>query len=223
MTDPARKSLTVDVVSDVVCPWCYIGKHRLEQALAEVDDVDVTVRWHPFFLNPWVPPEGISREDYLTQKFGSVDGYHRMAARVVDTAAEEGLVYRPNNVRRQPNTLDCHRLIHWASARGAGAAMKQRLMDLYFRGEGDLTDREVLVQAASDCGLDADAIRARLATDEDVDLVTGQADSAAQAGVTGVPTFILGGKYGLSGAQPSAQLAKAIRQVAQELSAQPQA
>jgi predicted DsbA family dithiol-disulfide isomerase len=216
-TNPAAKSLTVDVVSDVVCPWCYIGKRRLESALAEVTDVNVEVRWHPFFLNPWVPREGISREQYLTTKFGSVEAYDKIATRVVDAAAAEGLEYHPGRVKRQPNTLDCHRLIHWAEDSGKSAAVKQRLMELYFRDGGDLTDREVLVQAAADCGLDADSVRQRLGTDEDVELVSQQAQAAAQAGVNGVPTFILGNKYGISGAQPADQLAAAIRQVAAEL------
>jgi predicted DsbA family dithiol-disulfide isomerase len=217
MTGPARKTLAVDVVSDVVCPWCYIGKHRLEDAIAQVDDVDVVVTWRPFFLNPWVPREGISREDYLTQKFGSVERYNGMASRVAEAAAAEGLLYDPAKVHRQPNTTDCHRLIHWADAIGNAGAMKQRLMELYFRGDGDLTDPEVLVKAAADCGLDADETRRRLATDEDVELVSSQAEAAARAGVSGVPTFILGGKYGLSGAQPAEQLARAIRTVAEEL------
>jgi predicted DsbA family dithiol-disulfide isomerase len=216
-TSAAPKPLTVDVVSDVVCPWCYIGKRRLESALAEVKDIDVEVRWHPFFLNPWVPPEGISREQYLTTKFGSVAAYNDIAKRVVEAAASEGLEYHPGLVKRQPNTIDCHRLIHWAEASGQSAAVKQRLMELYFRDGGDLTDREVLVQAAVDCGLDGDSIRQRLATDEDVDLISQQAQSAAKAGVSGVPTFILGNKYGISGAQPADQLAAAIRQVAAEM------
>jgi predicted DsbA family dithiol-disulfide isomerase len=212
--------LTVDVVSDVVCPWCYIGKRRLESALAEIDDVDVAVRWHPFFLNPWVPREGISREQYLTTKFGSVAAYEDIARRVVEAAASEGLQYNPGLVQRQPNTIDCHRVIHWAEAAGKAAAVKQRLMELYFRDGGDLTERDVLVQAAADCGLDADSIRRRLSTDEDVDVVSGEAQAAANAGVSGVPTFILGGKYGISGAQPAEQLAAAIRQVAEEMAGQ---
>ena len=216
----AKKSLTVDVVSDVVCPWCYIGKRRLENALAEIADVDVTVRWSPYFLNPWVPREGISREQYLTTKFGSVAAYDDIAKRVVAAAASEGLEYNPAKVKRQPNTVDCHRLIHWAEASGKSAAVKQRLMELYFRDGGDLTSRDVLVQAAADCGLDAETIRQRLGTDEDVDLVSAEAQSAANAGVNGVPTFILGGKYGISGAQPADQLAAAIRQVAAELAGQ---
>ena len=108
------KPLTIDVVSDVVCPWCYIGKRRIEEALKLVPDVPVEVNFRPFFLNPWVPREGISREQYLTTKFGSVEAYKGIAGRVVAAAAQEGLSYHPELVARQPNTIDCHRLIRWA-------------------------------------------------------------------------------------------------------------
>jgi len=219
----AIKPLTLDIVSDVVCPWCYIGKHRIESALALVADVPVEVRWRPFFLNPWVPREGISRDEYLTTKFGSVEAYGKIASRVVEAASEEGLVYRPDQVKRQPNTLDCHRLIHWAGRDPSGdkaAAVKQRLMELYFRDGGDLTDPEVLVQAAADCGMDAATVRQRLATDEDVDVVTAQAQEAADKGIGGVPTYVFAGKYAVSGAQPPEQLARAIRQVSAEVNAE---
>ena len=206
--------LHVDVVSDVVCPWCYIGKKRLEGALEQIDDVDVSVRWRPFFLNPWIPREGIAREKYLEAKFGSVDAYKNIASNVAQAAASEGLDYNSSRISRQPNTTDCHRLIFWAEQAGRAGAMKQRLMDLYFKEGADLTDTEVLVRAAADCWLDADAVRARLATDEDVEMISQTAQAAAKAGVNGVPTFILGGKYAVSGAQPSDQLASAIRQVA---------
>ena len=134
------KPLQLDIVSDVVCPWCYIGKRRIENALALVPDVPVEVHWRPFFLNSWVPREGIGRDEYLTAKFGSVEAYKGIAGRVVAAAGEEGLTYRPELVKRQPNTIDCHRLIHWAEAKGKAAEMKQRLMELYFRDGGDLTD-----------------------------------------------------------------------------------
>lgn len=209
-----KPQLTIDVVSDVVCPWCYIGKRRLENALAQIDDVDVTIRWRPFFLNPWIPREGIDRDAYLIAKFGSVDRYKAIAGRVKDAAASEGLVYESGRISRQPNTIDCHRLILWAERAGQSAAMKQRLMSLYFSEGADLTDREVLVMAAADCGLDAQDIRARLATEDDVDVISSAAQSAADAGISGVPTFILAGKYGISGAQPADQLVQAIRQVA---------
>jgi len=216
------KPLTLDIVSDVVCPWCYIGKHRVENALALVQDVPVEVHWRPFFLNPWIPRDGISREDYLTAKFGSVEAYDRIASRVVEAASAEGLVYRPDLVNRQPNTVDCHRLIYWAGRDPSGdksAAVKQRLMELYFRDGGDLTDREVLVQAAADCGMDAATLRQRLATDEDVDIVTAQAQEASDKGISGVPTYVFAGKYAVSGAQAPEQLARAIRQVSAEINA----
>jgi predicted DsbA family dithiol-disulfide isomerase len=213
----ALKPLTLDVVSDVVCPWCYIGKHRLEAALAQVSDVPVEVHWRPFFLNAWVPREGISRDDYLTQKFGSPEAYYKRAAGVVAAAAEEGLAYHPHDVKRQPNTIDCHRLIHWAGAEGKAAAMTQRLMELYFRDGGDLTDTEVLAQAAADVGLDAARIRARLATDEDAARIARWAQEASDKGISGVPTFVFAGKYAVSGAQAPAELARAIRQVSAEI------
>jgi predicted DsbA family dithiol-disulfide isomerase len=216
----ALKPLQIDIVSDVVCPWCYIGKRRIENALALAPEVPVEIHWRPFFLNSWVPREGISRDEYLTAKFGSVEAYKGIAGRVVAAASEEGLTYRPDIVRRQPNTIDCHRLIHWAGAIGKSAAMKQRLMELYFRDGGDLTDPDVLVQAAADCGLDADEVRRRLATDEDVALISAQAQDAADKGISGVPTFVFAEKYAVSGAQPADQLARAIRQVAAEVNAQ---
>jgi predicted DsbA family dithiol-disulfide isomerase len=214
------KPLQIDIVSDVVCPWCYIGKRRIENALALAGDVPVEIHWRPFFLNPWVPREGISREEYLTTKFGSVEAYQGIAGRVVVAAGEEGLVYRPELVKRQPNTIDCHRLIQWAEAQEKSAEMKQRLMELYFRDGGDLTDLDVLVQAAADVGMDADDIRRRLSTDEDVELISAQAKEAADKGISGVPTFVFAQKYAVSGAQPAEQLARAIRQVSAEVNAQ---
>ncbi len=214
------KPLQIDVVSDVVCPWCYIGKKRIEAALALASDVPVELNFRPFFLNPWVPREGISREEYLTAKFGSVEAYKGIAQRVVAAADEEGLVYRPDLVRRQPNTIDCHRLIHWADAQGKAPEMKQRLMELYFRDGGDLTDTEVLVQAAADVGLDAADVRQRLATDEDVALISALAQDASNKGISGVPTFVFAQKYAVSGAQDPERLARAIRQVSEEINAQ---
>jgi predicted DsbA family dithiol-disulfide isomerase len=216
----ALKPLQIDIVSDVVCPWCYIGKRRIENALALTPDVPVQVHWRPFFLNSWVPREGISRDEYLTAKFGSPEAYKGIAGRVVAAAEEEELVYRPELVKRQPNTIDCHRLIHWADAQGKASEMKQRLMELYFREGGDLTDVNVLVQAAADCGLDADDVRQRLSSDEDVQLVSSQAREASEKGISGVPTFVFARKYAVSGAQPAEQLARAIRQVSAEVNAQ---
>jgi predicted DsbA family dithiol-disulfide isomerase len=215
MTETARpQTLTIDVVSDVVCPWCFIGKRRLEKALALKPDVSVEVRYHPYFLNPWIPAEGMTREQYLTTKFGSPEKYKGIAGRVAQAAADEGLTYAVDKMHRQPNTMDCHRLILWAQAEGKAPQMKQRLMDLYFTEGADLSDREVLVRAASDVGLDGDNVRGMLATDTDVAKVEGAANAAKEAGIDGVPTYILGGVAAISGAQAPELLANAIEQVA---------
>ncbi len=210
----AKPQLQLDVFSDVVCPWCYIGKRRLENALATIDDVDVALNWKPYFLNPWIPLEGVDRKTYLETKFGSVDKYTKIAANVTVTAAEEGLTYNSATISRQPNTIDCHRLIHWAAEIGQASAMKQKLMEFYFRDGEDLTKIEVLLKAAAECGLDASEMYLRLCTDRDVETIAFEAKAANDAGIGGVPTFIFGGKYALSGAYPPDQLAKAIRHVA---------
>jgi len=206
--------LTIDVVSDVVCPWCFIGKKRLEKALAMRPDIPVEVRWRPYFLNDWVPREGISRNEYLTTKFGSPERYRQIAGRVAAAAQAEGLAYNVDGIARQPNTLDCHRLILWAQSIGKAAEMKQRLMDRYFTDGADLSDREVLVQIAADVGLDAGKTREMLSSDTDVERVESAANSAKDAGIDGVPTFILGGVAAVSGAQSPEVLANAIEQIA---------
>ena len=209
-------ALPIDMVSDVVCPWCFIGKRRLEKAIALKPEIPVEVRFRPYFLNPWVARDGISREDYLTTKFGSPERYRSIAQRVAQAAAAEGLTYELDKIKRQPNTLDCHRLILWAGESGHAARMKQRLMDLYFTEGGDLTDRDVLVRAAADCGLDADLVRQRLADDTDVARVEREAESAKEAGIEGVPCFIFGGLMAVSGAQAPEYLAQAIERAANE-------
>ena len=208
--------MPIDIVSDVVCPWCYIGKRRLEKALALAPAVPVELRWRPYFLNDWVPREGIDRKTYLETKFGSVERYAGMARRVQQAAAEEGLVYAPDKISRQPNTLDCHRLILWARNAGAASRMKQRLMELYFAEGGDLSDRDVLVKAAVECGLDSELVRNLLSGDADVDRVTREAESAKAAGIDGVPCFIFGNVLAVSGAQSPEYLADAIARAAEE-------
>jgi predicted DsbA family dithiol-disulfide isomerase len=211
---PDNQPVRIDVVSDVVCPWCFIGKHRLEKALALRPDIPVEVHYRPYFLNDWIPREGISREQYLTTKFGSVDRYKGIAQRVGAAAAEEGLVYAADKMKRQPNTTDCHRLIRWAEAIGKGPQMKQKLMDLYFTQGADLTDRYTLVKAATDIGLDANQVDADLASDKDVAEIEAEALSAKEAGIEGVPCFIFGGKFAVSGAQSPEYLADAIDRMA---------
>ena len=207
-------TLRIDVVSDVVCPWCYIGKRRLEAAVALTPNVKTEINWRPYFLNDWIPREGIDRETYLETKFGSVERYAVIAERVTAAAAMEGLVYASDKISRQPNTLDCHRLILWSRGATDPGRMKQRLMDLYFAEGGDLTDPKVLIQAAVDCGMDGDLVRRLLASDADIDRVEGDANSAKEAGIDGVPCFLFGGSVIVTGAQSPEYLASAIERTA---------
>ena len=212
---PHRAPVRIDVVSDVVCPWCFIGKRRLEKAIAMQPDIPVEVHYRPYFLNDWIPPEGMSREQYLTTKFGSPDRYKGIAQRVVAAAADEGLVYAADKINRQPNTRDAHRLIRWAETIGKAPQMKQRLMDLYFTEGADLTDTDVLVQAATDVGLDGHAVRKALHGNQDAPEVEREANAAKEAGIQGVPMFVFGGKFAVSGAQAPEYLAEAIARAAQ--------
>jgi predicted DsbA family dithiol-disulfide isomerase len=209
--------LAIDVFSDVVCPWCFIGKRRLEKAVAMRPDIPVEVHYRPYFLNPWVPREGMSRVDYLTAKFGSPERYEKIALRVAQAATNEGLTYNIGALARQPNTLDCHRLILWGGRLGKAARVKQRLMEIYFSEGGDLSDRDVLVQAASDCGVDPVEVRALLASDADVAAVEQAAKSAQEAGIEGVPFYVFGNLFAVSGAQAPEYLAGAIERAANEL------
>jgi len=219
----APVSVHVDVVSDVVCPWCFIGKRRLEQAIALTPDIEVDINWRPYFLNPWIPREGIDRQTYLETKFGSSERYGAIAERVKTAAAIDGLVYAADKISRQPNTLDCHRLILWARNTGSAGKMKQRLMELYFTEGADLTDREVLVKAAADCGMDAELTRELLASDRDVERVTQEAMQAKEAGIDGVPFYVFGNVLAVSGAQSPEYLASAMERAATQLAQAPAA
>jgi predicted DsbA family dithiol-disulfide isomerase len=217
---PQSQNVPIDVVSDVVCPWCFIGKKRIETAIAQKPGIPVTLRFQPYFLNDWIPREGISREQYLVTKFGSVERYAQIAERVKAAAADEGLVYAPDKISRQPNTTDCHRLILWADKAGNAARMKQRVMELYFTEGGDLTNNDVLAQAAVDIGLDRSEISRLLATEQDIENVTQQALAAKESGIDGVPCFIFGGAFAVSGAQSPDYLAGAIERAAAEIAKQ---
>ena len=208
-----RRPIRIDVVSDIVCPWCFIGKRRLEKALALASDVPVEVHYRPYYLNEWIPAEGMSRDEYLTTKFGSPERYKGIAQRVQAAAAAEGLVYAVDSISRQPNTRDAHRLIRWAEGIGKAPDMKQRLMDLYFTEGADLSNEAVLVQAAADVGLDPEDVRAALDRDKDIAEIEQEVNAAKEAGIQGVPCFILDGKYAISGAQEPEALAQAIQQV----------
>ena len=218
MTDATktRPQLVIDVVSDVVCPWCFIGKRRLEKAIALRPDLDVEVRWHPFFLNPWVPREGIDRETYLKTKVGSVERYGEISKRIAAAGAEEQIPFALDKITRQPNTIDCHRLIHWAGFEGDASAMKERLMAMYFIEGADLSNPEMLVRAGTDCGIDGALVQRLLGSHADLEQVEAEAKRASDSGINGVPCLSFDGMLAVSGAQAPEYLADAMGRAAQE-------
>jgi predicted DsbA family dithiol-disulfide isomerase len=211
----AKTKLTVDVVSDVVCPWCFIGKRRLESALAMAPDLDVDLRFRPFQLDSTIPPGGISRKEYVERKFGP-ERAATIYERVRGVGEEVGIPFAFEKITRSPNTLDAHRLLRWALDEGCQELVKERLLSLYFLEGADVGDHEVLANAAADCGMNAEDVRRRLASDEDVESVRAEIDHIHKLGVNGVPFFIFGGRYALSGAQPPEALVEAMRKAAED-------
>jgi len=204
--------LVIDIVSDVVCPWCYVGKKHIEKALANMPDIDAVVRWHPFQLDPSIPAEGYDRKAYMAKKFG--DGGQLKAAheRLEGLGNSNGIAFQFDAISRSPNTLDAHRLIRWADEAGVQDAVVSSLFQSYFEEGLDIGDRSVLAFIAGKAGMDSDLVTARLETDMDVESVRAEIAEAGRIGVSGVPFFILAQKLAVSGAQPSEVLMDAIRQ-----------
>ncbi|MEI8700893.1 MAG: DsbA family protein [Mesorhizobium sp.] len=209
-------SITVDVVSDVVCPWCFIGQKRLDKAIAAANDVDVHIRWRPFQLDPTIPPEGKDRREYMVAKFGSDERIREIHARIEPLGEAEGINFAFAAIKVAPNTLDAHRVIRWAGA--AGEAMQNRLVrrlfQLNFEEGANLGDHLVLINAAREAGMDASVVETLLPTDADVEAVRTEIATASHMGITGVPCFLLEGKYAVMGAQDADTLTNAIREVA---------
>ncbi len=215
MSAAPREPVSVDVISDVVCPWCFIGKRRLEQAVA-LTQTPLTIRWRPFQLDPTIPPEGKDRRAYLEQKFGSAERIEEIYERVAAAGAEVGIPFAFDRIKVSPNTLDAHRLIRWAAESGRQDAIVEALFRAYFFDGKDIGDRAMLADIAEAAGMDRTEINRRLASDDDRADVRADIVASQRIGVTGVPTYILASRYGLVGAQPAEELARAFAQVAEE-------
>lgn len=206
--------LQIDVISDVVCPWCFVGKRRLEQAIAD-SAVPVRLTWRPFQLDPTIPPEGKSRREYLENKFGTAERIKALHDNLAAMGAAEGIDFAFDRIEVSPNTLAAHRLIRWAGEEGRQDEIVEALFTAYFLEGRDIGDRAVLAEIAATAGMDHERVAERLASDEDRAEVQGAILQAQQIGVTGVPTFILNGRYALVGAQPAAEIAQAFEAVAE--------
>lgn len=208
--------ISVDVVSDIVCPWCFVGKKRLEQAVEMVDEIDVRVAWRPFQLDPTIPKGGHDRAAYMTAKFGSKEAVRASNERLTSIGREEGIAFDFDAIRISPNSLDAHRLVRWAAV--AGGTIQSRLVDSLFsryfeRGE-NVGDHASLIEAARESGMDVALVETLLPTPADRAEVEGEIATASKMGITGVPCFLLEHRYAVIGAQEASVLADAIREVA---------
>lgn len=210
--------IAVDIVSDVVCPWCYIGQRRMKTAIAAVDDIAVSISWRPFQLDPTIPTGGKDRKRYMLDKFGSEARIAEMHARIEPLGAAEGINFAFDAIKIAPNTLDAHRVIRWAASAGGTVQdrLVERLFALNFELGADLGSHAVLAAAAAESGMDRAVVESLLPTDADVEAVRAEIATAARMGVTGVPCFLLDGKYAVMGAQDAGTLVEALRQVAAE-------
>ena len=194
--------VTLDIFSDPVCPWCMIGKAHLDRALERIGDHPFRIEWHPFQLNPDLPKTGADRRDYLEAKFGGQMAAAKAYLSVQQAAEAAGVEVNIERIERQPNTLDAHRLIHWAGLEGAQTPVVSGLFRAYFRDGRDIGQAEVLADIAADAGMDRDVVLRLLASDADRDDITARDMDARQKGVRAVPTFLIARHYVVSGAQP---------------------
>ncbi|MEL6617508.1 MAG: DsbA family oxidoreductase [Pseudomonadota bacterium] len=206
MPDPVK----LDIMSDPICPWCYIGKTYLDRALEAHPDHPFLIEWHPFQLNPDMPPEGMDRRAYLEGKFGGKEGAVRAYAPVVERAEAAGLKIDFEGMKRTPNTMDAHRLIHWSGIEGRQTACVSALFKAYFVDARDIGDPEVLADVADGIGMDASMVLRLLGSDSDRDNIAARDAHSREMGVSAVPTFIVAGQHAVPGAQPPELWAQVI-------------
>ena len=215
------QTVKLDILSDPICPWCYIGKTHLEKALAAIPDHPFVIEWHPFQLNPDMPVGGMDRREYLETKFGGKDGAVRAYAPVVEHAQKAGLNINFEAMSRTPNTLDAHRLIHWAGIEGKQTQAVDALFRAYFVDGRDIGNHEVLGDIADSIGMDAAVIQKLLKTDADRDDIAKRDTHSREMGVNSVPTFIVANKHAVPGAQPPELWEQVIREIMSQLETTP--
>lgn len=203
----------LDIISDPICPWCYIGKTNLDRALEKAGDHSFAVEWHPFQLNPEMPRDGMDRRAYLEAKFGGRENAAKVYAAIAEHAAAAGLAIDFGAIARTPNTIDAHRLIHWAGIEGRQNRVVDALFAAYFVQGRDIGNQEVLCDIADDCGLDAAVIGKLLASDADIEDIRARDAHSRKMGVTAVPTFIVAQRHAVPGAQPPEMWEKVIAEM----------
>jgi predicted DsbA family dithiol-disulfide isomerase len=206
-------SVKLDIISDPICPWCYIGKTQLDRALAERPDHPFAVEWHPFQLNPDMPAEGMDRRTYLERKFGGPEGADRVYGQIAEHAKSIGVEADFDAITRTPNTLNAHRLIHWAGIEDRQEEIVNALFAANFREGRDIGDMDVLADIADANGMDASVVRRLLQSDADVEMIRERDAHSREMGVTSVPTFVVAGQHAVPGAQPPELWVKVIDEI----------
>ena len=191
----------IDIISDPICPWCYIGKTRLDRALELNPTHNFIIEWHPFQLNPTMPKDGMDRREYLEAKFGGQKEAIEVYSNIDKTAAETGLSLNFAGIKRTPNTIDAHRLIHWAGIEGRQNSIIDRLFKAYFQEGRDISEHSVLTRIASAAGMDQDVVRSLLKSDADKEDIKARDTDARKRGIQGVPAFVVANEYVIQGAQ----------------------
>jgi len=209
----------LDIISDPICPWCYIGKANLDKALAEVPDHPFVIEWHPFQLNPDMPAGGMDRRDYLETKFGGKERAARAYAPVVDHAEKAGLTINLDKMQVTPNTVNAHRLIHWAGIEQRQTLVVDLLFKAYFVEGRDIGDAEVLADIADTAEMDAAVVSKLLASDNDAEDIRKRDAHSREMGVQSVPTFIVANQHAVPGAQPPEVWANVIKDIQAQLAA----
>ena len=202
--------ITIDVVSDVICPWCFLGKRRLDKALELIPDIKAEISFRPFFLDPTIPPEGLGRHEYMAAKFGE-ERLKTIHDPLIKAGKEDGVPYHFDKITRTPNTMDAHRLLRWAKLDGKQPEIAEALFMAYWNEGRDVGDHQVLADIAAAHGMNRNKVLNALGTDQDKNDVLKETTQAQQMGVTGVPTYIINQKYGVVGAQAAEALAEQIK------------
>ena len=210
-------TVKLDVLSDPICPWCYIGKANLDKALAELGEHPFVIEWHPFQLNPDMPIDGMDRRAYLEGKFGGKEGAVRAYAPVVDHAEKAGLTINLDKIARTPNTTNAHRLIHWAGVEGKQTDVVDALFQAYFVDGKDIGSIDTLVEIGTSVGLEADVVRKLLEGENDLEDIRQRDAHSRKMGVNSVPTFIIANQHAVPGAQPPELWKQVIADITEQL------
>lgn len=210
-------TVVIEMVSDLVCPWCWLGLRRIEAAIVEAPEVDVQLLFRPYELDPTIPASGVDYKAYMSQRISSPEGKERMAMMrqaLVDYGNAENIPYRFDAITHRPNSFNAHRLVRWAQGQGKGAAAKEALFNAYFNETRDIGAHDVLIDVARQIGLDPEIVADLLKTDADIEAVRQEAEVFRQMGISGVPTYIANRRVAVQGAESAEKLARFIRHAA---------